>query len=102
MRRRDLLRLLATSVAGVPVAAAAQQTKTRIVGFLSAGTMEQGASYLAAWRDALAEGGFVEGRNLAVEYRWTGSDQSLFPSHAADLTDQRNPFIPVLQTESRP
>jgi putative tryptophan/tyrosine transport system substrate-binding protein len=76
MRRRDFIKAIAVVATTWPLAARAQQAAVPVVGFLRSGTPEGSASMLAAFRKGLSETGFVEGRNLAIEFRWRGpSDQ---------------------------
>src|SRR5262249_11368804 len=71
-------------VAAWPLVSRAQQSAIPVVGFSRAGTPEGGATMLAAFRKGLSETGFVEGRNLAIEFRWE-FDSSRRSEAAADL-----------------
>jgi putative ABC transport system substrate-binding protein len=71
MRRRDFIRVLGGAAATWPVAARAQQASVPIVGYIDVFAPETGASYVAAFRKGLNEAGFVDGRNVAIEYRST-------------------------------
>jgi putative ABC transport system substrate-binding protein len=84
MKRRDFIKLLGGAAAGWPLAVQAQQTVMPVVGYLTLGTLESNSSIVAAFRQGLAESGFVEGRSVAVEYRWT-DDPARLPEIAADL-----------------
>ena len=69
MRRRELLFLLG-SAATWPLVARAQQSAMPVIGLLSGGTPDAEASNVNAFRQGLGETGYVEGRNVAFEYRW--------------------------------
>jgi len=82
MRRREFIAGLGGAVAW-PAVARAQQVP--VIGYLSPGTSEEGAKYLAAFRKGLSETGYVEGYNIAVEYRWANNDLGRLPELAAAL-----------------
>jgi putative ABC transport system substrate-binding protein len=85
MRRREFIALVGSSVAGWPLAARAQQPAMPVIGFLYPGPPEAIAKFVTGFRKGLGELGYVEGRNVAIEYRW-GYDQSgRLPELAADL-----------------
>jgi putative ABC transport system substrate-binding protein len=93
VRRRDFLTLVGGAAAW-PVAARAQQLNSTI-GFLTLGSPEGEASFVAAFRNGLSEGGYVEGRNVAIEFRWAQNDVSRLPELAADLVRRRVAAIVV-------
>jgi putative ABC transport system substrate-binding protein len=95
MRRRDFITLLG-GAATWPLAARAQQPGMAVIGFISAGSPEAYPQALAAFRKALNDIGFVEGQNLAIEYRWAGTEYERFPSIAADLVHRQVRVIVVL------
>jgi putative tryptophan/tyrosine transport system substrate-binding protein len=68
-----------------PLAAHAQQPTMPVIGVLVSGTAEADAGTLALIRQGLSETGYVEGRNVAIEYRWTDGQNNRFPTLAADL-----------------
>ena len=87
MRRREFIAGLG-SAAAWPVVARAQQSAIPVIGFLFAGS-EAAPPLLAAFRNGLAETGHVEGRNVAVEYRWANNELDRLPELAADLVRRR-------------
>ncbi len=99
MRRRDFLSVIAGATAW-PLAARAQQRAMPVVGFLSPVTAEATPHLLAAFRQGLAETGYVEGKNLAIEYRFANFRLELLPDLAGDLV-RRNVnviFAPTPET----
>ena len=91
-RRREFITLLG-GAAVWPVAAPAQQPAMTVVGFLSNGSLEGFSPYLATFRRGLGEVGFVEGRNVAIEYRWADNDNERLQGMAADLLRARASVI---------
>jgi putative tryptophan/tyrosine transport system substrate-binding protein len=89
MRRRDILALSVGAAIAWPLAARAQQKAMPVVGYLSSNSPDAGASAAAAARDGLAETGYVEGRNLAIEYRWAEGHYDRLPELAADLVARK-------------
>jgi len=96
MRRRDLL-CLAGGVAGWPVVARSQQVVTPVIGYLSALSETQAAFQLAAFRRGLNEAGFVEGQNVAIEFRWANGQYDRLPTMATELV-RRPVTLVVAQT----
>jgi ABC-type uncharacterized transport system substrate-binding protein len=88
MRRRDFVRLL-SGVAALPLAAQAQQSSLPVVGYLGTGSPEADATpFLAAFRKGLGEMGFIEGKNVAFEYRWANFRYERLPAMAAELAQR--------------
>jgi putative ABC transport system substrate-binding protein len=89
IRRREFITLLggaaAVSAASLPSAARAQQRAVPVVGYLANGSPEATAHLVAAFRKGLSETGYVEGQNVAIEFRWTHNDDNRLPELAADL-----------------
>jgi putative tryptophan/tyrosine transport system substrate-binding protein len=88
IRRREFL-LLGGSAAAWSLAARAQQPALPVVGYLNFGSPESDAPRLTGLRQGLSQTGYVEGRNLVIEYRWAGNQADRLPALAADLVQLR-------------
>ena len=89
MRRRDFIQAIAGSATAWSLAARAQQAAMPVIGYLGIRSLESDAPRLTGLRRGLNEIGYVEGRNLTIEYRWGGDQLDRLPALAAELVQMQ-------------
>jgi putative ABC transport system substrate-binding protein len=98
MRRREFVAILMGGVAAIrPVAVLGQQSAMPVIGFLGSASADGYAPMMAPFHQGLAESGYVEGQNVAIEYRWAENQVARLPELATDLV-RRNVFVIFVPT----
>ena len=100
MRRREFITLFGGAAAAWPLAVRAQQPAMPMVGFLGSGSPQSDAFRVAAIQQGLKDTGYVEGRNVAFEYRWAEDHNERLPAMAADLVRREAAVIVLFGTTS--
>ena len=93
--------MIGGTAAVMPIAARAQQQMPRL-GFLGSGAPEPFANYLASFQKGLEEAGFVEGRTIAIEYRWARNQYDRLPALAAELVERKVDVIAAIGGNAMP
>src|SRR6266576_5722209 len=100
MRRRDLLTLIGGTAFMSPLAGRGQQPEIPVIGFLNSRSPGDTAHLVAGFRKGLAENGYVEGQNVATEYRWAMGQYDRLPELALELA--RRPVSVIVATGGDP
>jgi putative ABC transport system substrate-binding protein len=98
MRRREFLGLVGSVAATWPLAARAQLSTVPVLGFVNVASAKSFARPLSAFLKGLGETGYVDGQNVAIEYRWAGGGNDQLPSFVADLVQRKVNVIAATST----
>ena len=99
MRRRDFIKVVGGSVAAWPIAAHAQQPALAVIGFVNSASRQGYEPQISAFLKGLSESGYVEGQNVAIEYRWAEGHSDRLPGLLADLVRRK---VAVIVATSSP
>jgi len=89
MRRREFISLIGSVAVTWPLSARAQQSAMPVIGFVSVASAKDFTPLLSAFLKGLSEAGYVDGRNVSIEYRWAEGRADRLPAMVTDLIDRR-------------
>src|SRR5262245_39027932 len=98
MQRRDFIKVIAGSAVGWPLAARAQQPTMPVIGYLGVRSPAADAPFIAAFHQGLNEAGFIDGKNVTIDFRSAQNDYGRLPALAADLVQRRVDVIAATST----
>src|SRR4051812_20984402 len=98
MRRREFITVLGGAVATWPITGLAQQSAMPVIGYLDSGAADNTVRSLAAFHEGLKESGYIEGKNVAIEYRWAEDHNDHLPALAAELVHRQVTVLAALGT----
>ena len=102
MRRREFIVWVSRTALAWPLAAMAQRPSIPSLGFLNSGSPKERVRHLETFQQGLKEGGYVDGQNVTIEYRWAEGRYERLPSQAADLVRRQVSVIAATSTPAIP